>query len=185
MAERRKYGFKISVIGDSQVGKTSLMRKFTNSPFDRAYDKTLGVKVSLLDNEIEGNIIRLQFWDIAGGKEYHFLRPSFYRNSIGAIIVFSLEDNELGKESFNRIPEWHREITKNCGEIPVYIFANKVDLVEENKLDESNIKNLVEENNLRGYYLTSAISGNSFIELFKGISEDLFQRYKELHPDVI
>jgi small GTP-binding protein len=185
MAERRKYGFKISVIGDSQVGKTSLMRKFTNSPFDRAYDKTLGVKVSLLDNEIEGNIVRLQFWDIAGGKEYHFLRPSFYRNSIGAIIVFSLEDNEKGKESFNHIPEWHKEIIINCGEIPVYIFANKVDLVEENKLDESNIKNLVKENNLRGYYLTSAISGNSFIELFKGISEDLYQKYKELHPEVI
>ncbi len=184
MKGSQKFRFKITVIGDSQVGKTSLMDKFTKSSFDRDYGKALGIKASMFDSEIEGNKIRLLFWDIAGGDEHRFLRPSFYRNSSGIIIVFSLEDNEQGKESFNHIPEWHREVIKNCGEIPIYIFANKVDLVDENKLDESNIKNLVEENNFRGYYLTSVISGSNIIRGFRVISEELYKKYSVLLPEL-
>ena len=184
MKEGQKFRFKISVIGDSQVGKTSLMEKFTKSTFDKDYGKTFGVKVSMFDSDIEGNMIRLLFWDIAGGAKYHFLRPRFLKESRAAILVFSLEDNELGKESFNHIPEWYNEVLKNCGEIPIYIFANKVDLVDENKLDESNIKNLVEENNFRGYYFTSAISGSNIIKILKVIRQDLYEKYNVLPPEI-
>ncbi|MHA2009339.1 MAG: hypothetical protein ACXABO_18585 [Promethearchaeota archaeon] len=62
MKESRKFCFKIAVVGNSQVGKISLMKKFIHSPFSRNYDKTLGVKVSLVDNEIEDDLIRLLFW---------------------------------------------------------------------------------------------------------------------------
>ncbi len=92
--------------------------------------------------------------------------------------MFSLEDNELGKKSFNHILEWHSEVLKNCGEIPIYIIGNKVDLVDYNKLDESKIKNLVVRNNFRGYYLTSATLGSNVDKLFKVISEDLYKKYK-------
>ena len=177
MKEGQKFCFKIVVLGDSQVGKTSLLDKFTKKSFDEDYGKTFGVKVSMFDNEIDSNLVKLGFWDIAGDGKYHFLLPGFLKKSNAAILVFSLEENELGKESFNHIPKWHREVLKNCGEIPIYIFANKVDLVDENKLDESNIKQLVEESNFKGYYLTSAITGSNGIKIFKCISEELFKKF--------
>jgi len=183
MQESQKFCFKIAVIGDSQVGKTSLMEKFTKSSFDRDYGKTFGVKISMFDSEIEGDMIRLLFWDIAGNAKYHFLRPGFFKNSNAAILVFSLEDNELGKESFNHIRKWYSEVLKNCGEIPIYIFANKVDLVDENKLNESKIKLVVEEHNFRGYFLTSVISGSKIIKTFKVIIQDLYKTYIALHPE--
>lgn len=182
MKEGQEFHFKIAVIGDCQVGKTSLMNKFTQRSFDKDYGKSFGVKVSMFDNEIERNSIKLGFWDIAGDAKYHFLLSGFLKKSDAAILVFSLENNELGKKSFIHIPEWHMEVLKNCGEIPVYVFANKVDLVDENKLDESNIKNLVEENNFRGYILTSAISGRNIIRIFKDISEELYKKCKVLYP---
>ncbi|KKK98099.1 hypothetical protein LCGC14_2646130, partial [marine sediment metagenome] len=120
MKEVQKYRFKIAVIGDSQVGKTSLMDKFTKSSLSRDYGKTLGVKVSMLDTEIEGNMIRLLFWDIAGCDDYHFLLPLHFKETRAALLIFSLEDNKLGKESFNHILKWYREILKNCGGVPIY-----------------------------------------------------------------
>ncbi len=184
MKEVRKYCFKIAVIGDSQVGKTSLMDKFTKSSFDGDYSKTLGVRISMLDSEIEGNMIRLLFWDIAGREDYHFFLHQHFKETQAALLVFSLEDNDLGKESFNHILEWYGEVLKNCGKIPIFLIANKVDLVDDNKLDESKIKNLVEENNFRGYSLTSSLYGSSVVKIFKVISEDLYKKYKVLHSEV-
>ena len=126
MRERQKFRFKISVIGDSQVGKTSLMKKFTKGSFSKNYSKTIGASFSKYEKEIEGDEIRLLFWNIAGQDEFHFLRPAFYKESGAAIIVFSLEDNIRGEESFNHIPDWRRRILKHCGDIPVYLFANKL-----------------------------------------------------------
>ena len=97
-------------------------------------------------------MIRLLFWDIAGSDEYYFLHIQIFKDTRAAIIVSSLEDNKLGKDSYNHILEWYREVLKSCGEIPIYLIANKVDLVDENKLDVSKIKNLVAENNLENRY---------------------------------
>lgn len=183
MKEVQKFCFKIAVIGDSQVGKTSLMDKFTKSSFGRDYSKTLGVKVSRIESEIEGNMIRLLFWDIADRDEYQVFRIQHFKQTHAALLVFSLEDNKLGKESFNHILKWYREVFINCGEIPIYIIANKVDLVDENRMDESNIKKLVEENNFRAYCLTSSISGSGIAKIFKIICEDLYKSYGVLRPE--
>ncbi len=180
MKEKQKFSFKIAVIGDSQVGKTSLMEKFTISTFNIDYGKTFGVKISMLDSEIEGNMIKLLFWDIAGRDNYPFVRPQFFKEVRAAIIVFSLEDNKLGKASFNHITEWNREVRKNRKVILIYLIANKVDLVDENKVDELRIKNLVDKNNFGGYCITSAISGSGIIKIFKVISEELYEKYKAL-----
>jgi small GTP-binding protein len=180
MTESRNFRFKIAVVGDSDVGKTSLMKKFTRVSFDSEYDKTIGFQFSRYEREKDGKKFRLMFWDICGSDEFRFLRPSGYKNSGGAIIVFSLEDNKMGRESFKNIPMWHKEVIKYRGDIPVYVFANKMDLVDEDKLDETSIMKMVEENGLRGYYFTSAISGDTPIKAFNDIIEVLYNKYKNI-----
>ena len=92
-----RFKFKITVIGDGRVGKTSLIRRFTKGSFQKDYIKTIGAQFSKYVEEIEGDHCELFFWDIAGQDEFHFLRPSFYKDSSAAIIVYSLEKNSLGK----------------------------------------------------------------------------------------
>jgi len=173
-----KFTFKVTTIGDGAVGKTSLIRKFTQGNFQEQYIQTIGAQFSKYTQEIEGDKCKLFFWDIAGQDTFHFLRPAFYKASVAAIIVFSLEENELGEESFKHVPNWHNEIKKFCGDIPIVLFGNKVDLVDEKELDDEKPLKLIEKKDLLGYYRTSAKTGQGVQEAFHAIINELYSKYK-------
>lgn len=179
-----KFKFKITVIGDGMVGKTSLIKKFTKGTFGQDYVKTIGAQFSVFDKEINDHKIRLLFWDIAGQIEFNFVQTSFFNKSQAAIIVYSLEDNDQGKKSFKHVVDWYKEICKYCGEIPVMVFANKVDLVKENSSDDSKIQNLVDNHNLLGFYKTSAKTGFGVIEAFNTLIENLYHKFKGLSSEL-
>ena len=167
--------FKITVIGDGAVGKTSLIKKYTQGSFQKDYIKTLGAQFSKYDEEIEGDNCKLFFWDIAGQREFDFMRPTFYKGSKAAIIVFSHTD----EDSFNHIEDWHEDIKKYTGELPIILFGNKTDLVKEEDLDEENVLKIVNERNFLGYYKTSAKTGSGVYKAFQAIIKDLYNKYKE------
>jgi len=170
---KKKLKIKVTVIGTGGVGKTSLIQKFTQGTFQTDYIKTIGAQLTNYKTEIDGYRIELIFWDIAGQDDFHFLRPSFYRASKAAIIVYSLEENDLGERSFDHITSWYEDIKKYCGEIPVVIFANKVDLINVQSLDKVNIQNLVKEQNFLGYYLTSAKTGQGLDDAFNALIKEI------------
>jgi len=142
------------------------------------YIKTIGAQFSRFNKKINEDIIILIFWDISGQDDFNFLQPLFYRESKACIIVYSLEENDLGNESFKHIENWHNELKKYCGNIPVVLFANKVDLVEENDLDISKIQSIVNKQNLLSYYLTSAKTGQGVIDAFNAIINELYYKSK-------
>ncbi|NVM19348.1 MAG: GTP-binding protein [Candidatus Lokiarchaeota archaeon] len=170
---KKKLKIKVTVIGDGSVGKTSLIQKFTQGTFQTDYIKTIGAQLTNYKTEIDGYRIELIFWDIAGQDDFHFLRPSFYRASKAAIIVYSLEDNDLGRRSFEHIIKWYEDVKQFCGEIPVVVFANKVDLVNEQSLDKRKIQNLVKEHNFLGYYITSAKTGQGLDDAYKALIKEI------------
>jgi len=170
--EKKKIKMKVTVIGDGSVGKTSLIQKFTQGTFQTDYIKTIGAQLTNYKTEIDGYRIELIFWDIAGQDDFHFLRPSFYRASKAAIIVYSLEEKDLGRRSFEHITKWHEDVKQFCGEIPVVVFANKVDLVNEQSLDKTKIQNLVKEHNFLGYYITSAKTGQGLDDAFNELIKE-------------
>ena len=174
MNNTQTFRFKIVVIGDEGVGKTSLIKKFTQGSFEKDYIKTIGAQFTRYEKKINGDTIRLIFWDIAGQSDFIFLNPLFYKESRSCIIVYSLEENDLGNESFKHIENWHNELKKYCGNIPVVLFANKVDLVEEN----ANKVDLVED--FLGYYITSAKTGKGVIDAFNTIINELYHKFKAL-----
>ena len=174
----KKLRYKITVIGDGRIGKTSLISKYTLGAFDTDYVETIGAQFSKFDKEIDGDSIRLLLWDIAGQDSFDFLRPSFYRESDAAIIVYSLEENELGNRSFHNIPNWYREVNQFCGDIPVVLFANKVDLISEDKVDHAKIQKIVNENGFLNYYITSAKTSQGVHKAFNTIIDKLYTRSK-------
>ena len=102
------------------------------------------------------------------------MRPTFYKGSKAAIIVFSHTD----EESFNKIPEWHEDIKSHVGDLPVVLFGNKIDLVDENNSDEK-IQDIVKERSFLGYFKTSAKTGSGVYEAFQAIIKNLYNKYKE------
>ncbi len=178
------YIFKVVVIGDGAVGKTSLIRKFTKSEFSKEYIMTLGAQITTHDAKIERANCRLILWDIAGDKSLSSLRPAFYRGAKGAIIVFSHASGQ--EESFKNISFWLKDIRKNCEKIPIILFGNKVDLIEDDELSkdkgkltsDDNIEKFINENHIVGYYKTSALTGSGVIDAFQTLINKLYNEYK-------
>jgi small GTP-binding protein len=179
MTKSQEFGFKIAIIGDGGVGKTSLIKKYTKGTFEKDYIKTIGAHFSRFDKEINDDVINLIFWDIAGQIDFKFLNPLFYKESRAGIIVCSIEENDLGEGSFVHIENWYDELNKYCGNIPVVLFVNKVDLVEEDNINTIQIQEIVHKYNFLRYFITSAKTGQGVIEAFNAIIENLYFKYKQ------
>ena len=103
------------------------------------------------------------------------MRPTFYKGSKAAIIVFS----HIDEDSFNNITTWHEDIKKYTGDLPIVLFGNKTDLVNKEDLDDEKVKKLVKEKNFLGYYKTSAKTGSGVYKAFQAIIKELYYKYKE------
>ena len=156
---KTKEKIKVTVIGDGGVGKTSLIQRFIHGTFQKDYIKTIGAQISNYKVEKGGHKTELLFWDLAGQDDFHFLRPSFYKASKAAIIVYSLEENNLGMRSFEHVFDWYNDVKEFCGNIPTILFANKVDLIKEDSIDKNVLDKLVTEKNFLGYFIISAKTG--------------------------
>ena len=157
-ADEKGYGFKITVIGDGAVGKTSLIKKYTQGSFQKEYISTLGTQLSKYEEEIDGEKVELFLWDIAGQDSFQALRKRFYTGSSGAIIVFSHAPEQT--KSYANVSKWFDDLKQHCGNIPIVLFGNKIDLVDDGELASTpNIptSNAIVEKfaNDNGYFLIS------------------------------
>ena len=170
---KTKEKIKVTVIGDGGVGKTSLIQRFIHGTFQKNYIKTIGAQISNYKVEKEGHKTELLFWDLAGQDDFHFLRPSFYKASKAAIIVYSLEENQLGTRSFKHVTNWFEDVKEFCGDIPVILFANKVDLIKEESINKGYLEELVDDYNFLGHFITSAKTGKRVEDAFNFLIEAL------------
>ncbi|RNA29835.1 ras-related Rab-18 [Brachionus plicatilis] len=119
---------KILIIGESGVGKSSILLRFTDDLFDPQLSATIGVDFKVKTLTIEGNKTKLAIWDTAGQERFRTLTPSYYRGAQGAILVYDVSC----RETFTKLDNWLNELET---------FANKPDIVKMligNKIDKSN-----------------------------------------------
>lgn len=185
MSER--LAFKIVIVGNGAVGKTSLIRRFVHNKFEKDYLMTLGTEVTKYNDQIDGNEITFIIWDLAGQEGFAKMRDKFFYGANAAILVFSHEENELGDNSFTSIPKWLGDITKFCGQIPTILFGNKIDLIDSERLwsndehprSDHNLKKLASDLGFLGYFKTSALSGKNVVTAFKTLMNKLYELYLE------
>lgn len=169
------YIFKICVIGQGAVGKTSLIRRFTQGSFNKEYIKTLGAQFSRYEKMIgTDRRVRLFFWDIAGQAEFSFMRPTFYNGAKAAIIVYDLTRDD----TLATVEEWYNDICTYTGKIPAICFGNKVDVLEDEgkAYDEKIIKPILDKHNFLGFYQTSAKTGQKVQDAFNKIIDILVEK---------
>ena len=154
------YKSKVIVIGPGGVGKTSLINRFVKDRFTDDYKLTIGVDFLTKDIELENDqIARLTLWDVGGQDQFKGLRPSFYANAHGAMLVFDLSRD-------NTLPDaktWLIDMFKYAGRIPFVFIGNKSDL--KSTVEDNAAKTLAEENG--GIYIkTSAKTGKNVLTAF-------------------
>ncbi|MFX1344592.1 MAG: Rab family GTPase [Promethearchaeota archaeon] len=169
------FQFKIIVVGDPTVGKTSLVLRYTNNAFRRSYVSTMGVHVS---NKIfradDSTIIQLVLWDVGGQERFKIMRKQFYQGSDAVFLVFDLTN----PETFSNIPVWFSDIKKQMelrGEDLIgYVIGNKKDLENEKKITSEDAQRLAQKFNLE-YLETSALSGENVDYAFTTLAKILYK----------
>ena len=171
--------FKVITLGDSGVGKTSIIRRYANNIFDENVLSTIGVGFAFKEVELSNKKkIKLKLIDTAGQEKFKSLAKSYFKNVDGVLFVYSFEI----LESFQNLKEWIKLFNSNHygkNGIPMFLVGNKSDLEEKDDVEnnEKLVKEFLNEYNDLKYYKTSAKKDISINELFKELAEKIFAAY--------
>ncbi|XP_021531163.1 ras-related protein Rab-35 isoform X2 [Aotus nancymaae] len=113
MARDYDHLFKLLIIGDSGVGKSSLLLRFADNTFSGSYITTIGVDFKIRTVEINGEKVKLQIWDTAGQERFRTITSTYYRGTHGVIVVYDV----TSAESFVNVKRWLHEINQNCDDV--------------------------------------------------------------------
>mmetsp|Transcript_395 Transcript_395/g.423 ORF Transcript_395/g.423 Transcript_395/m.423 type:complete len:207 (-) Transcript_395:34-654(-) len=119
------YLFKLLLIGDSGVGKSSLLLRFADNSYSESFIATIGVDFKIKTVEVENKVVKLQIWDTAGQEKFRTITSSYYRGAHGIIVVYDVTN----RESFENVKNWMNEITRYASEnVNRLLVGNKSDL---------------------------------------------------------
>ena len=179
--EKNNLEYKIITLGDSSVGKTSIINRFINDTFDEELTPTLGIKHTFKTLEINNTKVKLSVIDTNGQEKYRSLSVSYFRHADVVLFIFNLNE----PLSFNNIQEWINVFNDNNNKKKVilkYLIGSKSDLeqrVEQNLIDE------FANNNNMLYMATSAKMNNQINELFQKIGEDILEEEEKKTNNMI
>ena len=180
-----EYRFKFIVIGDHEVGKTSILRRFVEGRFLIEYRTTIGLNVLTHNFEFFGNKINVFLWDIGAQQYFKRYRKVYYKGAQAAFIIFDLSN----KDSFYNVVNWFNELNEfKEHEISVVIVGNKKDLEQQRNVDYEEAVTLAEmlsekHNQKISYIETSALTGENIEEAFGIVSYHYIMLSKEFEEN--
>jgi Ras-related protein Rab-1A len=167
---------KILLIGDTSVGKTSILCKYIDDEFSDTYLSTIGIEFKIKSLIINGKKVLLRIWDTSGQERYRSITQNFYRNANGILFIFDITK----KETFDNIKIWLTD-SENCedNKVAKMLIGNKIDLENKRKIDNETIKKFAEKKEMK-YFEASAKEGINIDNIFRELAElILFNKSKE------
>ena len=178
-SENTSFTFKLLTIGESGVGKTSILRRFVENEFSKTHLATIGIDYRTKVLHIYGKDIKLKIWDTAGQERYHNITSQIYKGADGIILVFDVNE----EISFTKIKDWIEQIKSNVSqeEISLILLGNKCD-IEERAISKEQGQEMANSLNLK-YYETSALNGTGINEAFEGLTKEIMKKKKVINSD--
>ncbi|ESO08200.1 hypothetical protein HELRODRAFT_110414 [Helobdella robusta] len=168
-ATGKTFQFKLVLLGESAVGKSSLVLRFVKGQFYEHQESTIGAAFLTQTINLDDMVIKFEIWDTAGQERFHSLAPMYYRGAQAAIVVYDITN----KESFNRAKVWIEELQKQASpNIVIALAGNKNDLDTSRTTTYEEGSAFAEENNLL-FLETSAKTANNVNEIFMVIAKKL------------
>lgn len=169
------HNFKVVLLGEGCVGKTSLLVRYIEDKFNDKHLTTLQATFLNKRLNLNGKRINLSIWDTAGQEKFHALGPIYYRNSNGAILVYDITD----EDSFGKVKNWVKELKKMLGsDIVLAIAGNKIDLEHERSVLLEEAESYANMVGAKHYY-TSAKLNHGVEELFLDLTREMLQRCEQ------
>ncbi len=156
------YLFKLVLVGDSGVGKSNILKKYTTDKFDLESKSTIGVEFATKSVEISGKEIKAQIWDTAGQERYRAITSAYYRGALGIILVYDITN----KSSFKNISRWFKELKDHADNNALIILVgNKLDLNHLRVVSQIEGKEYAEKNGML-FIETSAFDATNINHAF-------------------
>ncbi|XP_048875179.1 ras-related protein Rab-35-like [Brienomyrus brachyistius] len=174
MARDYDYLFKLLIIGDSGVGKSSLLLRFADNTFSGSYITTIGVDFKIRTVEINGEKVKLQIWDTAGQERFRTITSTYYRGTHGVIVVYDV----TSAESFVNVKRWLHEINQNCDNVCRILVGNKNDDPNSKVVETNDAQKFAEQMGIR-LFETSAKENINVEDMFNCITELVLRARKE------
>lgn len=182
----KEYLFKVLVIGDLNTGKTSLIKRYVQHSFSEQYRTTIGVDFALkvLEHD-EANRVRLQLWDIAGQEKSGNMTRVYYKDAVGCIIVYDVNN----EESFKASERWKNDLDEKIllpdgDRVPCLLFGNKKDIDNETEAVHANMKDYCRSKGYSGWFEGSAKHNINIDEAFHFILSRILKKNKEVNLGV-
>jgi small GTP-binding protein len=170
--------FKICIVGDFGVGKTTLLHQYLERRFTPNVASTIGANFFVKRLKLPGiqNLITLQIWDLAGQQHFKWVRQEFYKGAKGIVYVFDLTN----KKTFENLPYWKSEINKSINSFSSILVGNKLDLLDNNgkTIEKDESESLMLQLAASEYIETSAKSGANVEEFFLKLISHMYKTNK-------
>lgn len=169
--------FKAIILGDSGVGKTSLMNQFMSNRFTTQYKATIGADFSAKQMEVEGKNVVMQLWDTAGQERFQSLGVAFYRGADCCVLVFDLTDTK----SFDNLDSWREEFLSQAApqdreNFPIVVIGNKLDMEDQRQVSQERAALWCKSKNNVPYFETSAKSAVNVSQAFEEVARRALQQ---------
>ena len=164
--DNNEINLKILILGDSSVGKTSLLLQYADGYFPTIYVATIGIEYKVKKININGADINLQIWDTAGEERFRSITQNYMKGADGILYVYDITQ----KSSFDNLKTWIRqseEITEGFKKI---IVGNKSDLENERRIQKETVQKFCDERNIKGIEV-SAKMGTKVSEAFETLAK--------------
>ena len=163
-------GLKIILVGDTNVGKTSLLLRYTDELFPNKHISTVGVEYRIKKLEYKGFRVKMQIWETAGQERFHSITKSYFNSTDGILFVFDISDYK----SFEEIKAWIIESEEIVSDFKKLLIGNKCDLKHKIAVTKEEVNNYCKEKNIE-FLETSAKENINLNEVFNKIIELIFK----------
>jgi len=163
--------YKVVLIGDSGVGKSNLLSRFTRNEFNLESKTTIGVEFATKSISVENKVVKAQIWDTAGQERYRAITSAYYRGAVGALLVYDI----CKKSSFENVDRWLNELRDHAdSQIVVMLVGNKTDLKHLRAVQTEDAAFYAQRNNL-AFIETSALDNSNVEQAFTKILTEIYR----------
>lgn len=170
-ADEYDYLFKVVLIGDSGVGKSNLLSRFTRNEFNLESKSTIGVEFATKSIQTDGKTIKAQIWDTAGQERYRAITSAYYRGAIGALLVYDISK----RGSYENVSRWLKELRDHADQnIVIMLVGNKKDLRHMRQVQTDEAKEFCKQHKLF-FIETSALADSNVNTAFETILKEIYR----------
>ena len=177
MAEKKEFLYKILLLGDSSVGKTCFLMRYTDNTFQEIHMSTIGLDYKLKNVQLDdGKIVKIQIWDTAGQDRFRSITKNYYKGAHGIILIYDV----TSRKTFENVKNWVDQIREEVSpKVSIILVGNKIDDEQGRKVKTEEGENMAKECGL-SFFETSAKSGENIDSTFNELVKRTVEAYTKL-----